>query len=452
MGCVLACLAFDLRHNLNHILLGRSMVLFAVMYWYLLEAVRLPRDLSEYTQAEYDFGLFCVGISVFVFLVAYHRSRLTLFSALTRRLPILDDPRVLWRLLLGAMAIGFMSLVIYVNFDLSSFFQGLFGLSRRWTGNITRGRYGSWRSIFYEMQMFLQAAVPFAICLVFMRRVPWGQKVVAATFVVWMLLHAFASGARGLLGPIILCLAAAIFWRASPRLRRMLIVAGIPLALVGGYYVSAMIVVGRNEGKFELSNASKAEVVGFEMFRELLFLIRAEENGLSPQYGLTYFTQLVNPIPRVFWPGKPVADAGLILARAYGTVDRSGEPTMTRSPGLLGEAYMNFGLLGLFIIPAMVGIVVRAWDRMWAIAKRSIGGLLVFALGLTIIFLSARSINFSAFYGLLALFVLLMVFEKMGWTGTRSRVVDKSPVRRRRSVRPKVLHAVTPRKPQQSGS
>ena len=37
---------------------------------------------------------------------------------------------------------------------------------------------------------------------------------------------------------------------------------------------------------------------------------------------------------------------------------------MTAAPGFLGEAYMNFGFIGLLIVPAVAGVIVRAWDRL----------------------------------------------------------------------------------------
>ncbi len=215
------------------------------------------------------------------------------------------------------MAIGLGSLLIYVDFNPVSFFEGITGLSARWTGSLVRGRYGSWRTVLYEMQMFLEASLPLAVALAFKKDAPIGRRVFSSLFVVWMILRQFSTGSRTPLVPIVLCIAAAIFWRSGARLRRLLIVFGIPIGLVGGYFVAAMIVAGRNEGKMEL-DAAKTEYVGTEMFRELLFVIHAEDHGMEPQYGLTYFTQLVNPIPRAIWPGKPVADAGLILARAYG--------------------------------------------------------------------------------------------------------------------------------------
>jgi oligosaccharide repeat unit polymerase len=409
---VMGCIAFDLRHNLYRLLTGRSVVLVSVLYWYLLEAVRLPKDLEQYSQDEYSYGLLCVVLSVVAFLIAYHGSRVSLFAALGRRMPLLNNPRVVWYLALSAMTIGFVSLLIYVNFNVLAFFEGLTGMSQRWTGGIERGRYGSWRTIFYELQTFLWAAVPLAICLLFMRRVPLSQRVVVALFIAWMFLRTLFQGARSPLMLFFVPAAAAIFWTAGPRLRRALLVFGVPIGLVAGYFLSAVIVAGRNEGRFDTKDALNVDYVGVEMFRELLFVVRTQSHGMAPQYGTTYFTQLVNPIPRAIWPGKPVADAGLIMARAYGAVDSKGEPFMTVSPGFLGEAYLNFGFLGVLIVPALAGLIVRSWDRLLPLAATSQPALLVYAAGLPTIMASSRSFNFSNYYGLISLFLLLCICDR----------------------------------------
>jgi oligosaccharide repeat unit polymerase len=419
---VVGCLAYDVRRSLYRILLGRTVVLVSVLYWYLLEAIRVPEALESYTPGENHFGLFCVALSVLVFLAAYHGTGFNLFGALGRRLSVLDNPQVLWRMMLAGMAIGFGSLLIYVDFNVFAFFEGLTGMTRRWTGSLARERYGSWSTILYEMQMFLQAVVPLAVCLAAMRRALWFQRCVAALFVSWMAVRTLFTGTRSSLVPIALCVAAAFFWRAGPRLRRGLVFIGIPVALVGAFLLSAIIVAGRNQGRFDVSAATSTDYVGYEMYRELLFIIRSERDGLPLERGMTYFTQLVNPIPRAIWPSKPVADAGLILARAYGAVDRFGEPTMTTSPGFLGEAYLNFGFLGIFIVPAVAGVIVRAWDRLLPLAAASLPAFLVYAVGLATMYESGRSFNMSAFYGLLALFVLLIVFEQLGWADQGQQV------------------------------
>ena len=438
--CGLAiCLIQDLRAGLYRIVMGRNTVLIAVFIWFLLEPLRLPDDLKKYDQSEYDYGIFCVVISVVVFLAAYHSSRLPLFAMFARRLPMVGQPRVLWLLVLGGMSIGIGSLLIYSGFDFAELFRGLIGPRPRWSG-LGRGRYGSWSSIIFELQMFLQATVPLAVALVFMTKAPLFQRVIAGTFVLWMFLRVFWSGSRTPMIPIFLSIAAAVFFSATPAIRKRLILAGIPVALVAGILWSTIVVAGRNSGRFEMADLQKTNYVGYEMFRELLYIVRATEAELPLQFGMTYFTQLVNPIPRAIWPGKPVADAGLLLAVAMKAVDKSGEATLTNSPGFIGEAYLNFGVLGMLIVPMISGVVVRAWDGLFPLAAKSLPVFIIYAGGLAAIFMSGRSFNLSTFYGLLSLFVLMLGLEMLGFGSVPS---NSTPVRqiqlRRRPLMPSAV-------------
>ena len=411
---LVVCLSLDLRKGINRILRGRCAVLVAVFVWFLLEALLVPDELRRYSQFEYDFGVFCVVISVAVFLFSYEQFQTNLFGAFARRLPTVGQPQVLWILVVGGMTIGVGSLLVYSGFDFGVLLEGL-GAKKRWTG-VGRGRYGSWGTIIYELQMFQTAVVPLAVALVFTSRASQGRRIIAGGFLIWFSLRALFSGTRSSMIPIILSIGAAIYWHSTPATRKKLVYAGLPLAVLGGLFWSAIMVAGRNDGEFNTAEAAKVKYVGYEMFRELLFVTRGTNDNLPLQYGMTYFTQLVNPIPRAIWKGKPVADAGLILARAYGAVDKNGEPTMTNSPGFIGEAYLNFGFFGMLIVPLVAGIVVRAWDDIFPIAARSLPGFLVYAGGIAIIFVSGRSFNMSAFYGLLSLFVLMVMFEILGLT------------------------------------
>jgi len=61
------------------------------------------------------------------------------------------------------------------------------------------------------------------------------------------------------------------------------------------------------------------------------------------QYGRTYLLWLVAPVPRVYWPDKPIIRIGAVLGEAiFGTTLRGGVP-----PGAIGELYLNFGWAGI---------------------------------------------------------------------------------------------------------
>jgi hypothetical protein len=81
------------------------------------------------------------------------------------------------------------------------------------------------------------------------------------------------------------------------------------------------------------------------------------------KYGATYLGALTRPIPRALWPTKPQAADTELTEKIFPTIARGGGGF---SFSLFGEPFFNFGWLGVFVIPALLGILWRAlyvWFR-----------------------------------------------------------------------------------------
>lgn len=78
----------------------------------------------------------------------------------------------------------------------------------------------------------------------------------------------------------------------------------------------------------------------------ILGLVPGQVNFL---YGSTYFALLTLPIPKVLWDGKPGLVGGLV-GDAFFQGTAGGVP-----PGAMGEAYWNFGILGVLIVFFLFG-------------------------------------------------------------------------------------------------
>ena len=77
---------------------------------------------------------------------------------------------------------------------------------------------------------------------------------------------------------------------------------------------------------------------------------------MNYKLGTTYFTWLVAPIPRTVWSGKPEISLGKeIKSEIFGQrAVKSGRP-----PGVLGEGYINFGIVGFLASAFVVGFLFR---------------------------------------------------------------------------------------------
>lgn len=81
-----------------------------------------------------------------------------------------------------------------------------------------------------------------------------------------------------------------------------------------------------------------------------------EDGRLQYKYGSTYLTWVFAPIPRTLWQEKPVISVGTeIKEQVYGAGNRGGIP-----PGIIAEAFWNFGVLGVVVILFCFGVIAKA--------------------------------------------------------------------------------------------
>jgi oligosaccharide repeat unit polymerase len=407
---VVTCLiAFDCRRDIRQLVAARNVFLITVIAWFLLEAILLPEAVLKYSQSEHLFALLSVFLCVGSFLAAYSSTRGGAFDGLFRRLVNIESPRLIWGVFLFALFLGFLPLLVIARGDVLLIVQDAFFSRGRWSSVFQRGRFGGAKDAFLELQLFLRAALPLAAAIMVQKKQGTGRKCVVGLFLLFMSVRAINDGTRSKLIEVVLPMGAALYWRLSPVLKRRALLIGLPALMALGFFWSAASVIGRNEGRLDWEGAMEADYVGFEMFRELLYLQRVIPVRASYQLGNTYLVQLVNPIPRFLWPSKPSGDAGLMMAELQETVAHGAD--LTVSPGLVGEMYWNGGIPGVLIVSFILGYLAKSWDRARPLAQQSILAFTVFAAGLAIIFVSGRSITMSTVYGMLGLLVVLILFS-----------------------------------------
>ena len=128
-------------------------------------------------------------------------------------------------------------------------------------------------------------------------------------------------------------------------------------------YIGAAI--GAEDSKLAMSNVKVA------FFLEEPTSTRSKEELLDPYagaltladdfgelyYGKTYAAILTLPFPRSLWPEKPgLGDHIIRMATPDRPYDKEG-----RAIGYIAEAYMNFGILGVILIPLLLGYFLSKW-------------------------------------------------------------------------------------------
>ena len=181
-----------------------------------------------------------------------------------------------------------------------------------------------------------------------------------------------ALGAMAVLFPIFvssrqsvlfLVIRAVLIWlclRGEPKARTVIV-----LVIAGLFVISSMLAFRRGLSEWQdvrdhagLDSVLEVTVGGrhFLDLSKTAQVILAVPERVAYQYGRTMVTWITAPIPRSIWPGKPAVGAGIELGpKVFGTAPGTGVP-----PGIVGELYMNFGLIGVLMGLFVAGLLLRS--------------------------------------------------------------------------------------------
>ena len=113
-------------------------------------------------------------------------------------------------------------------------------------------------------------------------------------------------------------------------------------------------------------------------------------DGQDYLWGHTFYSIAVNPIPREWWPGKPIGFGRLLAledfeSREYGQAELAGT---SFAAGLAGEGYANGGLAGVVVMSIAFGLICGLAGKIALVAFRSDNAIHV---GLGLLYLQAAT-------------------------------------------------------------
>ncbi len=164
-------------------------------------------------------------------------------------------------------------------------------------------------------------------------------------------------------------------------------------------------------------DAEQMKHLGLNMFEELGFINSfIASNTYRPNWGARYFAELVNPVPRALWPGKPMIGIDYAIARGQSVDSITDDATgvgATVSTGMIGQGVVNFGrLLG----PVAAAFLMALWACILArqdLLAAETGRLFLYAIGLILTFNMGRDITLLVIYPFL--FGYLLLWSLKGW-------------------------------------
>jgi len=149
-----------------------------------------------------------------------------------------------------------------------------------------------------------------------------------------------------------------------------------------------------------LNAEKKVHNEGLNMFEELCWVSTFLDKGsYHVNWGGRYFAELVNPIPRGLWHGKPLIGIDYAIARGQGGADAdSAGVHATISTGFIGQGVVNFGRI---IGPAFAALLMSLWVVWLArldLTIQGLGRLPLYSLGLILTFNLGRDITLITLY------------------------------------------------------
>ena len=206
--------------------------------------------------------------------------------------------------------------------------------------------------------------------------------------------------------------AACLWFLGQPKIR-LAVVLGLAIAGMGLLTVLETMLDYRNAGFSSLLDpGARADLIAAADQDDVLlrvddnFLRLAQTTVIFPEYHehTTWHYVLwvmVRPIPRLFWPGKPL-DPGFNLAQFLG---REG---VSYTSSVIGELYMAGGFIGVVLGGWLYGRLAGALSRL-LMEQGTVSALVIYSIGLLALFAGMRSMIELVLmsYGILAWAALL---------------------------------------------
>lgn len=175
--------------------------------------------------------------------------------------------------------------------------------------------------------------------------------------------------------------------------------------------------------------STETKHAGLNMYEELCWLGHLMDNGrYAPNMGKRYFAEVVNPVPRALWPGKPFIGIDYAIARGQ-EFEQAGSQQAgvgaTISTGMIGQGVDNFGpIFG----PPAAGFLMALWVILLAridLHAESAWRMPLYAIGLVLTFNCGRDVTLLVLYP----FVFGLVIVKYLEWQTKSNAYKKAVAR-----------------------
>jgi hypothetical protein len=323
------------------------------------------------------------GLVVGRHLVDSRRERLyTIFTQPVR-------PRTMLGIFWFSLLIGYSYQFFTCGFNPLAVFEAYMGprFSQPWS----REQFGGWLSFFTELEMLIYLIPPIAgVILAKHRQYTSGQLLAISIGLGWTLCFGFFSGTRNVFD----CYLVTFFIAYISATRQLSIRAFITIGIICIIllFISTKLVLQFREVGFRAyinGNVGALPPEEEGLFIDNNLYVICELVQIFPKH-VPYlgwevpYLAIIRPVPRALWPGKP---EGL----STGIEKALGAEGLTLASTFIGEAYIAFGNVGVFLSGLFFGVLARWWSR-FANHGNSDLGIFIYASGFFAASISMRSL------------------------------------------------------------
>jgi hypothetical protein len=407
-GLATAPLAAALRYP-KALLRGESLLSLAPIYWLLLDLLQGVYGLPDISADQVRQAFLAIGIFVVMMWLGSIRRPWRIPQVVISSVSQEFSINTYFALAVACFLIGMLNYAVPCNFNVFEMVH--YVGQERWAAPWGRGQLGGWDAFLDHLQYFGYLLPVLTVVMVRRAGVRNARTIICIAMSIVIALFLAQSGSRRVVG--VVGGMALVLWIMDQRRLRIkqllmtvfaVVVLLVTLQLMLEYRnVGLSVLVGKSE--IQSGRLEKRQILEEQHLRvDDNFYRLCQIIQLIPEsYGFVYHRYLiyviVRPVPRVFWPGKPV-DAGFDLPTALGVEG------VSYSYSVIGELYMSLGLIGIALGGWFYGRVAAMASGLLARCTTQ-GALVIYSIVVMALFSGMRSI----------LELILVSYVVLAWVG-----------------------------------
>jgi oligosaccharide repeat unit polymerase len=381
---------------------AENFVAFGYVYWILLDLIQGAYDLTGATDESLRAAMMAVGVSATAMWIGTIGKPWPVPRILAEVAARPLDADTVRRIIPFCFAFGMLNYAYAVGFDLPRMFSYLG--ENRWAAPWGRGQLGGWSSFIDQMPYFGYVLPSLTALLIVKRGFFRFESLFALTLTSIMLLFLSQGGGRRIIGVTVG--AAIIVWvQAQPgmQIRKMV---GSLVAIIALLWAMQFMLNIRTDGyqSFVESGSEYDYLHVDDNYLRLAQTISLIPSAHDYVYSKQVVFALIRPVPRVFWPGKPI-DPGFDLPALLGMEG------VSLSSSIIGEWYISYGWLAVIVGAWIHGRLALTANKLREIGKLGANPI-VFALSIMILVSGMRSMQD----------LIIMTYAIFAWVGVNRLV------------------------------